>query len=45
VYRWGIQSMNFSRATALGLFQSVIGLIMVLGANFVSRKLGEEGLL
>jgi putative aldouronate transport system permease protein len=45
VYRWGIQSMNFSRATALGLFQSVIGLVMVLGANFVSRKLGEEGLL
>jgi len=45
VYRWGIQSMNFSRATALGLFQSVIGLIMVLTSNFVARKLGEEGLL
>jgi len=45
VYRWGIQSMNFSRATALGLFQSVIGLILVLSANYVSRKLGEEGLL
>jgi putative aldouronate transport system permease protein len=45
VYRWGIQNMNFSRATALGLFQSVIGLILVLGANFVSRKLGEEGLI
>jgi putative aldouronate transport system permease protein len=45
VYRWGIQSMNFSRATALGLFQSVIGLVMVLSANFISRRLGEEGLL
>jgi putative aldouronate transport system permease protein len=45
VYRWGIQSMNFSRATALGLFQSVVGLVMVLSANFISRKLGEEGLL
>ena len=45
VYRWGIQSMNFSRATALGLFQSVIGLMMVLGSNFISRKLGEEGLM
>jgi putative aldouronate transport system permease protein len=45
VYRWGIQSMNFSRATALGLFQSVIGLAMVLSANFISRRLGEEGLL
>ena len=45
VYRWGIQSMNFSRATALGLFQSVIGLAMVLASNYVARKLGEEGLL
>ena len=45
VYRWGIQSMNFSRATALGLFQSVIGLIMVLGSNYMARRLGEEGLL
>ena len=45
VYRWGIQSMNFSRATALGLFQSVIGLIMVLGSNFISKRLGEEGLI
>jgi putative aldouronate transport system permease protein len=45
VYRWGIQSMNFSRATALGLFQSVIGLGMVLASNFVAKKLGEEGLI
>jgi len=45
VYRWGIQSMNFSRATALGLFQSVIGLGMVLLSNFIARRLGEEGLL
>jgi len=45
VYRWGIQGMNFSRATALGLFQGVIGLAMVLFANFISKKLGEEGLL
>jgi len=45
IYRWGIQNMSFSRATALGLFQSVIGLILVLSANYVSRKLGEEGLL
>ena len=46
VYRWGLtESMNFSRATALGLFQSVIGLAMVLVSNFVAKKLGEEGLL
>ena len=45
IYRWGIQGMNFSRATALGLFQGIIGLAMVLFSNFISRKLGEEGLL
>jgi putative aldouronate transport system permease protein len=45
VYRWGIQSGNFSRATALGLFQAVIGLGMVLGSDFAAKKLGEEGLL
>lgn len=45
VYRWGIQSSNFSRATALGLFQSVIGLILVLVADRIAKSLGEEGLL
>ncbi|MDU0331820.1 ABC transporter permease subunit [Paenibacillus sp. 3LSP] len=45
VYRWGIESGNFSRATALGLFQSVIGLALVLMADRVAKKLGEDGLL
>lgn len=45
VYRWGIESGNFSRATALGLFQSLIGLLLVLLADRVAKKLGEDGLL
>lgn len=45
IYRWGIQSGNFSRATALGLFQSVIGLILVLVSDFFAKRLGEDGLL
>lgn len=45
VYRWGIESGNFSRATALGLFQSAIGLTLVLLADRVAKKLGEDGLL
>lgn len=45
VYRWGIEGGNFSRATALGLFQAVIGLILVLLADRVAKKLGEDGLL
>ncbi|OMF22947.1 polysaccharide ABC transporter ATP-binding protein [Paenibacillus sp. FSL H8-0548] len=45
VYRWGIESGNFSRATALGLFQAVIGLILVLAADRIAKKLGEDGLI
>lgn len=45
IYRWGIESGNFSRATALGLFQSVIGVILVLLSDIVAKKLGEDGLI
>ncbi|WP_397374594.1 ABC transporter permease [Paenibacillus sp. PAMC21692] len=44
VYRWGIESGDFSRATALGLFQAVIGLILVVIADRIAKKLGEDGL-
>nr|WP_224753918.1 ABC transporter permease subunit [Paenibacillus terricola] len=44
-FRWGIENGSFSRATALGLFQSVIGLILVLIADRIAKKLGEDGLL
>jgi len=45
VYRWGIESGQFSRATAIGLFQAVIGLILVILADRIAKKLGEDGLL
>jgi len=45
VYRWGIGGGNFSRATALGLFQSVIGLLLVLLSDYFAKKIGEDGLL
>jgi len=45
VYRWGLESGRYSQATALGLFQSVIGLLLVLGSDFVAKRFGEEGLL
>ncbi|WP_230986783.1 ABC transporter permease [Cohnella fermenti] len=45
VYRWGIESGNFSRATALGLFQAVIGVVLVLAADRIAKKLGEDGLI
>ncbi len=45
VFRWGIESGKYSQAAALGLFQSVIGLMLVLGSDFVAKRFGEEGLL
>jgi putative aldouronate transport system permease protein len=38
LYRVGLQSGSFSYAAAIGIFEAVIGLILVLGANFVSRR-------
>lgn len=44
VYRVGLGSNNFSQATAVGLFQSVAGLIFLLTANFVTKKIGDQGI-
>ena len=44
VYRMGITNAKFERATAIGLFQSVVGLIMISTANFVTKRLGEDGI-
>jgi putative aldouronate transport system permease protein len=43
VYRAGIQRGEFSYSTAIGLFKSVIGLLLVLGANRLAKKAGEDG--
>src|SRR5690606_19372594 len=44
VYEVGIIQGQYSFSTAVGLFKSVIGLTLVLGANVLARKLGEEGI-
>ena len=44
VYRTGITNAKFDRATAIGLFQSVVGLVLISGANFVTKKMGEDGI-
>lgn len=45
VYQMGISNGKFSESTAIGLFQSVIALILVLGADWVAKRLGEDGLI
>lgn len=39
VYRLGMGQMDFSLSTALGLFNSVVAFILIVGANTVSKKL------
>ncbi|GGD47002.1 ABC transporter permease [Paenibacillus nasutitermitis] len=43
VYSVGILSGQFSYSTAIGLFKSAIGLILVVTANHLARRFGEEG--
>ncbi|WP_246079691.1 ABC transporter permease [Paenibacillus piri] len=43
VYRVGIQQGQFSFSTAVGLFKSVVALALVVGANRLAKKLGQEG--
>ncbi len=44
VYRVGLQNMNYSYTTALGLFQSAVGLVLVISVNRITRLFGERGL-
>lgn len=44
IYKTGMVQQKYSYATAAGLFNSTLSLILVLGANFVSRKFSETSL-
>ncbi|WP_334195751.1 ABC transporter permease, partial [Muricomes intestini] len=46
VYRVGIiaQRPDFSFGTAIGLFQNVISLVLVIATNFISRRISDNGL-
>lgn len=43
-YREGLQQMNYSYATAVGLFKNIIALILVTSTNFLARKLNGTSL-
>ena len=44
VYRRGLQEANYSMGSAVGLFNSVINVILLITANTLSRKLTQESL-
>ncbi|MCZ8516077.1 ABC transporter permease subunit [Paenibacillus filicis] len=43
VFRLGVRQGQFSFSTAVGLFKSLVGLILVIGANRLAKRYGEEG--
>ena len=45
IYKVGIKQWQFSYTTALGLFRSIIGFVLIYGANLISRKVYKEGAL
>jgi len=44
VYRMGVYSGNYSYATAVGLFEGLLNLILLTVANFTSKKVAGESL-
>jgi len=44
VFRMGLQLNNFSYAAAIGLFSSLVALILVASSNYIARKLSDTSL-
>ncbi|MNW16697.1 putative multiple-sugar transport system permease YteP [compost metagenome] len=44
VYQTGLLRFQFDLATAIGLMKSVLALVLLVGANYVSNKFTKSGL-
>lgn len=44
VYQIGLAKGQYSYSTAVGLFKSVVGLVLVMVANYTAKKAGQESL-
>ena len=44
VYMMGITQGAFSYSTAVGLFKAVVGVILVVGANWTAKRFGQSGI-
>ncbi len=45
IYRVGVQGVQYSYTTAIGLFKSVISTLLVLVTNFITEKRGYDGVI
>ena len=44
IYRTGILGGRYSESTAIGLFQTVINSLLLVGCNYISKKTTETSL-
>ncbi|MBD5094962.1 MAG: sugar ABC transporter permease [Subdoligranulum sp.] len=44
VYKMGIQNMNYSLSAAIGLFNTLVNVVVLLIVNFVSQKLTDNSI-
>jgi putative aldouronate transport system permease protein len=45
VLRYGFDLMRFSYAAAAGLFRSLVSILLIVIANSIARRIGEESLI
>ncbi|WP_251207751.1 ABC transporter permease [Acetatifactor aquisgranensis] len=45
VYRLGIEKACYDQATAIGLFQSVVNIVILFMVDRIAKMIGEEGIL
>ena len=44
-YFRGIQAGDYGFATAVGMVKSIVGLVLIVGANWFAKRIGEEGIV
>jgi putative aldouronate transport system permease protein len=43
-YRMGILEGRYSLASAVGVFKSAVGLLLIMGANWLARRWNDSGI-
>ena len=44
VLNWGVGQTDYSLGTAAGIFKSVVAILLIVVANTIVKKLGQESL-
>lgn len=44
VYREGLTQMNYSFASAVGLFKNIIAMVLILSANVIAKRFNQTGI-